>query len=137
MYFDADGGPDATSGFVGLGVGHMFGERGSCVVPLDFLQGIASDLTFIEQQVTKTLNSLAAPTSTSALYPVSGGDSGTWTTTTPSDNALGWTSGFFPGELWLLSQATTGQQQQWLTAAEQWTAPLASQASNVLTGGPH
>jgi unsaturated chondroitin disaccharide hydrolase len=99
---------------------------------LDSLQGIASDLTFIEQQVTKTLNSLAPPTSTSALYPVSGGDSGTWTTTTPSDNALGWTSGFFPGELWLLSQATTGQQQQqWLTAAEQWTAPLASQASNV------
>jgi unsaturated chondroitin disaccharide hydrolase len=96
---------------------------------LDSLQGIASDLTFIEQQVTKTLTSLGSPASG---YPVSGGDSGTWTKTVPSSNGAGWTTGFFPGELWLLSQATTGQQQQqWLTAAEQWTAPLASQASNV------
>ena len=96
---------------------------------LDSLPGIASDLTFIEQQVTKTLTSLGSPASG---YPVSGGDSGTWTKTVPSSNGEGWTTGFFPGELWLLSQATTGQQQQqWLTAAEQWTAPLASQASNV------
>ena len=95
--------------------------------PLDSLSGIASDLSFIEQQVTKTLNSLAPPTSTSGLYPVSGGDSGTWTTTTPSDNALGWTSGFFPGELWLLYQATAST--QWETAAKAWTAPLLSQTS--------
>ena len=39
MYFDADGGRDATSGFVGLGVGHMFGERGSCVVAAGFFAG--------------------------------------------------------------------------------------------------
>ena len=94
--------------------------------PLDSLSGIASDLTFIEQQVTKTLNSLGSPASG---YPVSGGDSGTWTKTVPSSNGAGWTTGFFPGELWLLYQATA--QQQWLTAAENWTAPLASQASNV------
>src|SRR5277367_3856126 len=93
------------------------------------LPGIATDLSFIEAQATKTLNSLGLPASG---YPLSGGDSGTWTKTVPSSNAQGWTTGFFPGELWLLSQATTGQQQQqWLTAAEQWTAPLASQASNV------
>ena len=94
---------------------------------LDTLQGIASDLSFVEGQVTKTLNSLPTPTPTSAVYPVSGGDSGTWTTTTPSDNALGWTSGFFPGELWLLYQATGST--QWLTAAQTWTAPLLSQTS--------
>jgi unsaturated chondroitin disaccharide hydrolase len=90
--------------------------------PLDSL-GIATDLSFIETQVTKTLTSLGSPASG---YPVSGGDSGTWTTTTPSDGAQGWTTGFFPGQLWLLYQATGSS--QWLTAAQAWTAPLASQA---------
>jgi unsaturated chondroitin disaccharide hydrolase len=42
---------------------------------------------------------------------------------------MGWTSGFFPGQLWLLYQATRSP--QWLAAAQQWTAPLASQASLV------
>ena len=41
--------------------------------------------------------------------------------------AEGWTTGFFPGQLWLLYQATGSP--QWLAAAQQWTAPLASQAS--------
>ena len=90
--------------------------------PLDS-QGIATDLSFIETQVTKTLTSLGSPASG---YPVSGGDSGTWTTTTPSSGSQGWTTGFFPGQLWLLYQATGSQ--QWLTAAQAWTAPLASQA---------
>lgn len=86
-------------------------------------QGIATDLSFIETQVTKTLTSLGSPASG---YPVSGGDSGTWTTTTPSSGSQGWTTGFFPGQLWLLYQATGSQ--QWLTAAQAWTAPLAPQA---------
>ena len=90
--------------------------------PLDS-QGIATDLSFIETQVTKTLTSLGSPASG---YPVSGGDSGTWTTTTPSSGSQGWTTGFFPGQLWLLYQATGSQ--QWLTAAQAWTAPLAPQA---------
>ncbi len=91
--------------------------------PLDS-QGIATDLSFIETQVTKTLTSLGSPASG---YPVSGGDSGTWTTTSPSSGSQGWTTGFFPGQLWLLYQATGSP--QWLAAAQQWTAPLASQAS--------
>ncbi len=96
--------------------------------PLDTSQGIASDLSFIEAQVTKTLNSLgSSPTPGNPLYPVSGGDSGTWTTTSPSSGSQGWTTGFFPGQLWLLYQATGSQ--QWLTAAQAWTAPLASQAN--------
>ena len=95
--------------------------------PLDS-QGIATDLSFIETQVSKTLNSLgSSPTPGNPQYPVSGGDSGTWTTTSPQDGAVGWTSGFFPGQLWLLYQATGSQ--QWLTAAKAWTAPLASQAN--------
>jgi unsaturated chondroitin disaccharide hydrolase len=94
--------------------------------PLDS-QGIATDLSFIETQVTKTLTSLgSSPAPGNPLYPVSGGDSGTWTTTSPSSGSTGWTTGFFPGQLWLLYQATGSQ--QWLTAAQAWTAPLASQA---------
>jgi unsaturated chondroitin disaccharide hydrolase len=99
--------------------------------PLDTSQGIAKDLSFIETQVTKTLKtltSLGSPSPT-PLYPVSGGDSGTWKTTSPSSGSQGWTSGFFPGQLWLLYQATGSP--QWLAAARQWTAPLASQASSV------
>jgi unsaturated chondroitin disaccharide hydrolase len=91
--------------------------------PLDS-QGIATDLSFIETQVTKTLASLGSPASG---YPVSGGDSGTWTTTTPSSGSQGWTTGFFPGQLWLLYQATGST--KWLDAARAWTAPLAPYAS--------
>ena len=43
---------------------------------------------------------------------------------------MGWTSGFFPGQLWLLYQATGSS--QWLAAAQAWTAPLASQASLIV-----
>jgi unsaturated chondroitin disaccharide hydrolase len=96
--------------------------------PLDTSQGIASDLSFIEQQVSKTLSSLGPP-SANPLYPVSGGDSGTWKTTSPSDDAEGWTSGFFPGQLWLLYQATGST--KWLDAAEAWTTPLAPYASLI------
>ena len=98
--------------------------------PLDTSQGIASDLSFIEQQVTKTLASLGPPSINS--YPYSGGDSGTWKTTSPSDDAEGWTTGFFPGQLWLLYQATGST--KWLDAAQAWTAPLAPYAS--LTAHP-
>ena len=98
--------------------------------PLDS-QGIATDLSFIEGQATKTLRSLGSPTSG---YPVSGGNSGKWTTTSPSSESQGWTSGFFPGELWLLYQATGSQ--RWLKAAQQWTGPLASQASSVTRVDP-
>jgi unsaturated chondroitin disaccharide hydrolase len=94
--------------------------------PLNSQQGIASDLSFIEQQVSKTLSSLGSTPPANPLYPVSGGDSGTWTTRSPSDIAQGWTSGFFPGQLWLLYQATGST--KWLDAAQAWTAPLATQA---------
>ena len=51
------------------------------------------------------------------------------TTTAPSSGTQGWTSGFFPGELWLLYQATGSP--KWLAAAQQWTSPLAWQASSI------
>lgn len=99
--------------------------------PLDSQVGIATNLSFIENQVTKTLKSLGSPASN---YPVSGGDSGTWTTTSPSSGSKGWTSGFFPGELWLLYQATGSH--TWLTAAQTWTAPEgASRTEGAKIGG--
>ena len=64
--------------------------------PPDSQVPIATDLSFIEKQVSKTLASLTLlgfPTPTSG-YPVSGGDSGTWTTTNPSSGSQGWASGF-------------------------------------------
>ena len=94
--------------------------------PLDVQGIVASDLSFIEQQVSKTLSSLGSTPPANPLYPVSGGDTGPWKTTSPSDGAMGWTSGFFPGQLWLLYQATGSK--QWLDAAQAWTVPLAKQA---------
>ena len=73
------------------------------------------------------------PTATSG-YPVSGGDTGTWTTVSPSDEGSGWASGFFPGELWLLYQATGSQ--YWSTEAQTWTAPLELQATTIRPADP-
>jgi unsaturated chondroitin disaccharide hydrolase len=83
---------------------------------------IAADLNFIEAQAQKTVASLSP-----GAYPRSGGQTGTWHTVSASD----WTSGFFPGELWLLYQATGSA--QWLSDAQAWTAPLASQATRTDT----
>ena len=90
----------------------------ACATPLNS-HGIATDLSFIETQVTKTLTSLGSPTSG---YPVSGGDSGTWTWTSPSSGSQGWTSGFFPGQLWLLYQATGSP--QWLAGSAAMDRPI-------------
>ena len=90
--------------------------------PLD-LAGIGSDLSFIEQQAGKTVAALASP----AVYPRAGGDSGAWSTVGAAD----WTSGFFPGEMWLLYQATGSA--QWRSDAQAWTAPLAAQATRTDT----
>lgn len=86
------------------------------------LGDIDSDLSFIETQAQKTVGSLAP-----GDFPRAGGETGTWTTVGASD----WTSGFFPGELWLLYQATGSS--QWLSEAQAWTAPLASQATQTNT----
>jgi unsaturated chondroitin disaccharide hydrolase len=86
--------------------------------PID-LAGINSDLKFVEIQAEKTVASLGS----TSLFPISGGETGPWATVDASD----WTSGFFPGELWLLYQATGSP--RWKFCAEAWTASLASQAT--------
>ena len=50
------------------------------------------------------------------------------------DEGSGWASGFFPGELWLLYQATGSQ--YWSTEAQTWTAPLESQATTIRPADP-
>lgn len=61
-------------------------------------------------------------------YPrsVDGGAS-TWTTKPVDD----WTSGFFPGELWLARELTGDQ--AWTARAQRWTAPIASQVRRTDT----
>ena len=94
-------------------------ERGAAPLNLD---GVSCDLSFIETQAQKTVGSL-----TLGDFPRARGETGTCQTVGASD----WTSGFFPGELWLLYQATGST--QWLTDAENWIAPLASQATETDT----
>jgi unsaturated chondroitin disaccharide hydrolase len=89
---------------------------------------INGDLKFIKQQALKTLGSI-----TPGNYPSAGGQTGAWTTvnTSQNDRAINWVAGFFPGELWLLYQATGST--QLLNDAEAWTDPLASQATRTDT----
>jgi unsaturated chondroitin disaccharide hydrolase len=88
--------------------------------PIDMT--IQNDLKFIAQQAHATVGSLS---SAAAAFPEANGQNGKWSTT----NATAWTSGFFPGELWLLYQATGST--YWRNEAEAWTTPLASQATRT------
>src|SRR5437867_2825623 len=54
-------------------------------------------------------------------YPQETDPHGTWMTTSPR----AWTSGFFPGTLWLMYEATGDP--AWRSAAEARQAPLSSQ----------
>jgi unsaturated chondroitin disaccharide hydrolase len=60
-------------------------------------------------------------------YPYYTGTSGSWVTTGPS----AWTSGFFPGSLWLLHRAT--KQASWESEAEDWQAGIEGQDTNTGT----
>ncbi|WP_018615328.1 Ig-like domain-containing protein [Segetibacter koreensis] len=60
-------------------------------------------------------------------YPRSTNPDGTIKRVTASD----WTSGFFPGSLWLMYENTRNE--IWRTRAEQWTAGLTSQQYNTST----
>lgn len=60
-------------------------------------------------------------------YPYYTGTSGSWVTTGPG----AWTSGFFPGSLWLLHHAT--KQASWETEAEDWQAGIEGQDTNTGT----
>ncbi|HVD58291.1 MAG TPA: glycoside hydrolase family 88 protein [Thermoleophilaceae bacterium] len=89
--------------------------------PLDAL--VANDLQYAGQQLQAAVN--VTPV---ARYPYeTPSPSGPWTTS----DAAWWTSGFFPGSLWLMYQATGDP--KWRTEAAARQAGLASQASNTST----
>jgi unsaturated chondroitin disaccharide hydrolase len=89
--------------------------------PLDAL--VANDLQYAGQQLQAAVN--VTPV---ARYPYeTPSPSGPWTTS----DAAWWTSGFFPGSLWLMYQATGDP--KWRTEAAARQAGLASQAGNTST----
>jgi unsaturated chondroitin disaccharide hydrolase len=84
--------------------------------PFDVL--IRDDVVFAQQQLTKTVNSIATN-----RYPIYTNPTGAWETTSSSD----WTPGFFPGSLWFMYQQTFDG--YWKTQAERWLGALQGQAS--------
>jgi hypothetical protein len=89
--------------------------------PLDAL--VANDLQYAGQQLQAAVN--VTPV---ARYPYeTPSPSGPWTTS----DAAWWTSGFFPGSLWLMYQATGDP--MWRSEAAARQAGLASQAGNTST----
>lgn len=71
-------------------------------------------LNFAESQYAKAIAELKIEDG----MPRNGNPDGTWTQKRIED----WTSGFFPGTLWYLYELT--QDEKWLKAARDWTAPL-------------
>jgi unsaturated chondroitin disaccharide hydrolase len=82
---------------------------------------IAHDWTFAGQRLAATTNSLAA-----TAYPRNTTSTGTWQTVGASD----WTSGFFPGLLWLMYERTSDP--VWRTRALNWQNGLESQKTNAV-----
>lgn len=62
-----------------------------------------------------------------AMYPRSTNPDGTIKRVTAAD----WTSGFFPGSLWLMYENT--KDAIWRTRAEQWTGAIEGQKNNTST----
>jgi unsaturated chondroitin disaccharide hydrolase len=63
-------------------------------------------------------------------YPKSSRPDGSWLLV-PANNMIGWTQGFFPGELWLMYDPS--EEPDWRTLADTWTRPLEVQQDNVQT----
>jgi unsaturated chondroitin disaccharide hydrolase len=89
-----------------------------------FRSQVLQTLAFAEQQLVDSIGEVDDPT----RFPRSTDSStGLWTTRSSSD----WTAGFFPGELWLMYEYTGNPVLR--SAAEQWTAGVAPQATNTGT----
>jgi unsaturated chondroitin disaccharide hydrolase len=88
--------------------------------PLD--DAVAHDLSFAASQLNRTLSEVP-----STAWPYETGSDGRWTT----KSAGWWTSGFFPGSLWMMYRATGDA--AWRTAAEARQAGLESQNTRTDT----
>lgn len=85
---------------------------------------VQNALSFVEQRLLHAIDEIDEPD----RYPKSTNRStGRWTTSS-SDS---WTSGFFPGQLWLVYEYTGNEALR--TAAEAWTAGLDEEASRTDT----
>jgi unsaturated chondroitin disaccharide hydrolase len=82
-------------------------------------------LQFAQQQLARTASQV--PTN---QYPKSSLPNGTWRLI-PATDMIGWTQGFFPGELWLMHQMTGDP--TWRTRAAAWTSSLEIQKCNMQT----
>jgi len=88
--------------------------------PLD--GAIGHDWGFAAQQLDRTAKSIAID-----RYPRQTTSTGEWETT----GASAWTSGFFPGALWLMFERTGDS--RWRTRAEDWTKGIAGQRGRTDT----
>jgi hypothetical protein len=88
--------------------------------PLD--AAIQHDFTFAAQQLNRTAGALSTTS-----YPSSTSSSGSWSTT----GASSWTSGFFPGSLWLIYQRTADS--AWKSKAQSWQAGIEGQKTRTDT----
>ncbi len=84
---------------------------------------IERDLAFARRQLARTVAEVADV----GRYPRATGPDGRWRTVGPED----WTSGFFPGCLWLMFEATGAD--RWRAWARAWTEGLAGQGANAGT----
>jgi unsaturated chondroitin disaccharide hydrolase len=89
------------------------------------LVSAADVFPFAAQQLTATTQAIGHTSYPQYTDPQ--GASGSWVST----NAAQWTSGFFPGALWLMYQHTMDP--AWRTAAQTWQAGIESQKTNTST----
>ncbi|SEL11412.1 unsaturated chondroitin disaccharide hydrolase [Stigmatella aurantiaca] len=82
-------------------------------------------LQFAQEQLVRTAAQVPAN-----QYPKSSLPNGTWRLI-PATDLLGWTQGFFPGELWYMYQQTGVA--TWRVRADTWTRNLEVQKSNMQT----
>lgn len=83
---------------------------------------VAHDYTFAASQLGKAIGVIKT-----TAYPNVTTSTGTWDTSGSSS----WTSGFFPGTLWLLYERT--QDTKWKSAAQSWQSSIESQKNNTST----
>jgi unsaturated chondroitin disaccharide hydrolase len=83
---------------------------------------IEHDFEFAAHQLDATTRTIS-----STRYPSSTSSTGSWNTT----SASAWTSGFFPGALWLMFERSGVE--SWKNAAQAWQAGIESQKDNTST----
>lgn len=83
---------------------------------------IAADFSLAQQKIAKDLKNIPA-----GRFPITSNSAGKWITT----KADGWTSGFFPGILWLISKYNA--QSNFATAAKTRQQELTAQQNNRAT----